>query len=125
MSQGRRQAGDVYVVGESLIANTTAVDATTSGGVTIISVNTSGAREFAVTNSGSVNIFVQASYNGVFFIPSVAMARVAGNGGAGSQSSTVECVSASTMCYFTGPYAAVRVVANSGSGVYRAALTYR
>lgn len=114
-----RESG--YVV-KKIEAITTAVDATTSGGVTIISVNCTGCTDFAVFNSGSVNVFVAASPNGVFFQPSVSIYRVAQNGGAGAPTSAVEALSASTIAIFSGYYQAVRVVANSGSGVYRAGL---
>ncbi len=119
---GTRTAGDVYIRGDY---NVTAADATTSGGATILSVNTSGAYDFAVTNSGSINIYITGSFNGTFFGASVGVVRTAGAGGAAALTSTVECVSASTIATFRGPYAVIRVVANSGSGVYRAALTYR
>ena len=119
-----RVAGDVKIAELRDITQTSA-QVTTSGGVTLLSVNTSGASEFAITNFGSINVFVTGSFDGTFFQPSVAVVRAGANGGAGAMTSAVEAISASTAAIFNGPYAVVRVVANSGSGVYRAHLTYR
>lgn len=118
-----RVAGDVYVLngvnGNSSLASAT--DVTTSGGVTLISVNTTGCNQFAVTNRGSINVYVLGSFDGEFFAGSTNVYRQIGGGAY----SAVECVSASTMASFEGPFKVVKVVANSGSGVYRATLTYR
>lgn len=116
-----RNIGDVfYSKPVPAIASATA---TTSGGVVILSVNTSGASEFAVSNPGSINIYIEGSFNGSFFQTSIASRRQTGV--AGAPTSTVDCVSASTVTLFDGLYVAVRLVANSGSGVYQAALSYR
>ena len=124
MTTGRRAAGDVYVRGNQQIAKASA-QATTSGGVTIISVDTTGASEFTITNFGSINIYVTGSFDSEFAQASIGVQRVGQAGGAGALTSLVECISASTAAVFNGPYQIVRVVANSGSGVYRANLTYR
>lgn len=94
---------------------------TTSGGVVLISVNTSGASEFTITNFGSINVYVVGSFDGTSFLASTNVYRQMGGGAV----SAVEAISASTFAKFNGPFVAVRVVANSGSGVYRANLTYR
>lgn len=120
-----RDAGNVYLVGEDRRVTHASANATTSGGEVIISVNTTGCESFAITNFGSINIYVMGSFDNSFFQPSVAVYRVGQNGGAGALTSGVECVSASTAATFNGPYQIVRVLANSGSGVYRASLTYR
>ena len=154
MTAGRRTAGDVYIVGNSA-SNPTVVggsvnvigslsisgpvtvagsvetraraitvasaDVTTSGGVVLLSVNTTGGQQFAITNRGSINIFIQGSYDAVYFQPSVNVYRQVGGGAY----SAVECISASTIATFEGMFNVVRVVANSGSGVYRADLAYR
>lgn len=122
MTIGRRTAGDVYVVNGPYGPTTGAsVDTTTSGGVTLISVDTSGANQFAVTNRGSINVYVIGSFDGTSFLASTNVYRQIGGG----VYSAVEAISASTMATFEGPFRAVRVIANSGSGVYRVGLHYR
>lgn len=122
MSAGRRTAGDVYVVnGQFAQTREASADATTSGGVTIISVDTTGANQFAVTNRGSINVYVIGSFDGTTFLASTNVYRQIGGG----TYSAVEAISASTIATFEGPYRAVRVIANSGSGVYRVNLNYR
>lgn len=127
-----RLAGDVQIINSAQAAipvtfasaagaapiAVVSADATTSGGVAFLSANTDGAYNFGVTNFGSINVFVEASFNGTFFQPSVALILV-------KDGVSVNALSASTIATFNGPYKAVRIVANSGSGVYRAALTYR
>lgn len=95
--------------------------ATTSGGVAILSVSCPGASEFVVANVGSINIYIQGSFDGSFFYPSINCYRLIGGGAF----SAVECVSASTVAIFNAPLRVVQVVANSGSGIYRAHLTIR
>lgn len=106
---------------ETMIRNDPAIasaDATTSGGVIILSVNCTGAQDFTLVNRGSVKIYVNGSFDGSLFITSVAVADVATNTSANE-------VSASAAGRFTGPYQVIRVLANSGSGVYRPTLIYR
>lgn len=111
-----RLAGDVGI-GQRL-TNVASVDATTSATVVILSVNTTGCESFGITNFGSINVYVEGSYNGIFFHPSVAVFKMVDN-------ASINSISASTAAYFSGPFQVVRVVAQSASGVYRAALTYR
>ena len=94
------------------------VAATTSGGVAIVSVNTTGAQYFTLVNFGSTPIYVDASFDGSFYNGSVAMIRV-------TDAASVNSIAASAAAQFSGPYQAVRIYANSGSGVYRAQLIYR
>ena len=116
---GTRNAGDVYVV-NPLTTKASAV-ATTSGGVTIISVNTTGGNQFFVNNYGSINVYVLGAIDGENFQASINVYRLNGGGAY----SAVEAVSGSTVAMFEGPYQIVKVVANSGSGIYRVNLNYR
>ena len=116
---GTRNAGEVYIRGIEATVYTTA--ATTSGGVAILSVSCPGASEFVVANVGSINIYIQGSFDGTFFYPSVNCYRQIGGGAY----SAVECISASTVATFNGPFRVVQVMANSGSGIYRAHLAIR
>ncbi len=114
MSQ--RNAGDVNIA--QRVVQSTAVDTASSAGVVLISVNTTGCEAFSIINSGSVNIYIEGSYNGIFFHPSVGVFKMVDN-------ASVNSISASTACYFNGPFQTVRVVAQSASGVYRAHLSWR
>jgi hypothetical protein len=93
-------------------------DATTSATVVIASVNAAGYGSFGITNRGSVNIYIEGSYDGSFFHPSVAVIKMV-------DGVSINSISASTAAKFEGPFMAIRVVAQSASGVYRATLTAR
>ncbi len=94
------------------------VDATTSATVVIASLNCAGYESFGIVNRGSVNIYIEGSYDGALFLPSVAVTKMVDN-------VSINTVSASTAARFEGPYVAIRVVAASASGVYRATLVGR
>lgn len=120
---GQRVAGDVYIVSGSVNVGAptqtlVSAQATTSATVVIISANTTGAQNFTITNFGSINIYVEGSYDGGFFHPSVAVTKMVDN-------ASINTISASTAAKFEGPFNVIRVVAASASGVYRANLTYR
>lgn len=125
---GTRNAGDVYVANSATTAipvqtqaraiGLVSVDATTSATVVIASVNTSGYQTFGITNRGSIDIYIEGSYDGTFFHPSVAVTKMVDN-------VSINTVSASTAAQFSGPFLAVRVVAAESSGVYRAGLVYQ
>ena len=122
-----RDAGNVYIVGNS-VGNAQAVqqqlttlisaDATTSATVVIGSVNAGNYQYFGVVNRGSINVYVEGSYDGAFFHPSVAVTKMVDN-------VSINTVSASTAARFDGPFTAIRLVAASASGVYRATLVAR
>jgi hypothetical protein len=93
-------------------------DATTSATVVIASINAVPYQSFGITNRGSVNIYIEGSYDGAFFHPSIAVTKMVDN-------VSINSISASTAARFEGPFMAIRVVAQSASGVYRATLTGR
>jgi hypothetical protein len=111
---GTRNVGDVFV--RPNLETIVSADATTSATVVIASVNTSGYTNFGITNRGSVNIYIEGSYGGAFFHPSVAVIKMV-------DGVSINSISASTAAKFDGPFTAIRIVAQSASGVYRATLT--
>ncbi len=111
-----RNAGEVYV--RQPLEILVSADATTSATVVIASVNVSGYQYFGIVNRGSVNVYVEGSYDGAFFQPSIAVTKMVDN-------VSINSISASTAAKFDGPFAAIRLVAQSASGVYRATLVAR
>jgi len=93
-------------------------DVTTSGGVILLSVDTTGAQSFTLVNRGSISVYINGSFAAGLFVGSVALTNPADKG-----SANVAISSATGQ--FDGAYQVIRVIANSGSGVYRPTLIYR